>query len=273
MVRRLQISVKSVSERLKGIYRHGPDKYARFLRELTSLIGPIGGKKVLEIGSDASASLLRAIAELGAAEVTGVNPALTETSQKGKVRLIKGDARSLPLPDSSVDIVVSISVLEHVRNLDEVIEEAYRVLRPRGYFYAEFGPIWSAVWGHHLWLYHGGDVVDWRTHALPPYAHLLMSPAELREWCVMRFDDLELASKITDFVFHSPDQNRMFYSDYQEVVARSKFEILLLTGCPDIPAEASYGTPVSEHLALLRERYPDKTGFGYHVGRLLLKKP
>jgi len=267
--------VRNIIERTRNkvFWGEQSEKYGRFSMDLTSLTGPIRGKRVLEIGNDKEGVLLNFLAKLGAIEVTGINPSLRESTRNGMAHLIKGDARSLPLSDSSVDLVVSISVLEHVRNLDEVIEEAHRVLCSGGCFYAEFGPIWSATWGHHLWLYYGGQVVNWRTHPLPPYAHLLMKPLELREWCTARFGDANLASQITEFVFQSPEQNRLFYSDYEALATNSKFETLLLTGCTDIPTgQMSGDLPISEYLTLLRQRYPDKTGFGYHVGRLLLRK-
>lgn len=42
------------------------------------------------------------------------------------------DGRHVPLPDSSVDTVLATEVLEHVFNLEEVLAELHRVLRPGG---------------------------------------------------------------------------------------------------------------------------------------------
>jgi ubiquinone/menaquinone biosynthesis C-methylase UbiE len=39
----------------------------------------------------------------------------------------------LPYPDSSMDLVFSIGVLEHVMNLRQAMAEDFRVLRPGGY--------------------------------------------------------------------------------------------------------------------------------------------
>lgn len=43
-----------------------------------------------------------------------------------------GDGRALPLPDASVDAVLLVEVLHHVRNASAVLAEAARVLRPGG---------------------------------------------------------------------------------------------------------------------------------------------
>ena len=46
-----------------------------------------------------------------------------------------GGGESLPLADRSVDLVVAISVMEHVDEPSRVFAEAHRVLRPGGAFY------------------------------------------------------------------------------------------------------------------------------------------
>lgn len=57
------------------------------------------------------------------------------------VALAKGvsliaDAHDLPFPDNGFDLVVAVAVLEHVANPQRVVEEIWRVLKPRGYVYA-----------------------------------------------------------------------------------------------------------------------------------------
>jgi SAM-dependent methyltransferase len=249
------------------------DRHSRFARELVTLVGSIRGKIVLEIGTDSSLSMLGELVRCGVDQAIGVNPLLPKCEQRGNIRLINGDARCLPLQDDSTDIVVSIASFQHVFGLTEVIDESFRVLRKDGYLYAEFGPVWSSIWGHSLWLDYGGQVVNFKSHKLPPYAHLLMTQHELHEWCTSRFGDKELAAKISDYIFNCPDRNKLFFSDFEEMVLNSKFQTLLFIGFPDIPGiENAESAPTCEHLANLRRRFPDKNGFGYHVIRLLLKK-
>jgi 2-polyprenyl-6-hydroxyphenyl methylase/3-demethylubiquinone-9 3-methyltransferase len=47
----------------------------------------------------------------------------------------EGEGEAVPLEDASVDRVVCVDVLEHVRSLPRVLEEARRVLRPGGLFF------------------------------------------------------------------------------------------------------------------------------------------
>ena len=51
-----------------------------------------------------------------------------------KAKYMEGNALSLPFPDNSFDVVVSIGLLEHFEDINRVIEEQVRVLNPHGTF-------------------------------------------------------------------------------------------------------------------------------------------
>lgn len=57
---------------------------------------------------------------------------------------ITADGR-LPVPDASIDFVLSVQVLEHVRDLDRYFSEIGRVLKPSGILFLST---------HGTWLYH-----------------------------------------------------------------------------------------------------------------------
>ncbi|MDQ0286560.1 SAM-dependent methyltransferase [Desulfofundulus luciae] len=48
------------------------------------------------------------------------------------VEFVQGDAVQLPFPDDSFDGVISVSAMEFVPDLGAALQEAYRVLKPRG---------------------------------------------------------------------------------------------------------------------------------------------
>jgi 2-polyprenyl-6-hydroxyphenyl methylase/3-demethylubiquinone-9 3-methyltransferase len=63
----------------------------------------------------------------------------------GRADYIVSDARSLPFPDRSFDVVCAMDLLEHVEEPERVIAEASRVLRPNGLlFFHTFDRNWLA---------------------------------------------------------------------------------------------------------------------------------
>lgn len=80
-----------------------------------------------------------------------------------------GDAQDLIYGDEKFDFVFSLNAFEHIPNPLKAINEAYRVLRPGGAFYASFDPIWTADSGSHFihytnepWLHLLTDENDFR---------------------------------------------------------------------------------------------------------------
>ena len=249
-------------------------KYIDFLPQIEGCCGSISGKKILEVGCDINGQFLQYITsqrQVGCA--TGVNIGLLEEKELKSYSLLKADARNLPFPSNSYDLITSISAFEHIQDFDIALAEMHRVIRPGGYLFAEFAPIWSSVWGHHLWLYHGGSVKNWRNTPLPPYAHLLMTEDELRSWLADRYQDNSLTRKILEFVYYSDEQNRLFFSDYENMIVNSAFEKIFFVGFNDLPIRK--GCEGGNFEAIMRKlyaTYPDKSGFGYHGISMMLRK-
>jgi len=64
---------------------------------------------------------------------------------------IVGDLQKIPLIDSSVELVVSNSVLEHIYDYKIVFDEVFRILKKGGYFYLS---VPNACLRHHKYDYH-----------------------------------------------------------------------------------------------------------------------
>jgi arsenite methyltransferase len=51
------------------------------------------------------------------------------------VEFLKGETENIPLPDNSVDVIISNCVINLSGDKDLVLKEAFRVLRPGGRFH------------------------------------------------------------------------------------------------------------------------------------------
>lgn len=104
----------------------GPERAALFAQ----LVGR--GRRVLDLGCRYGA-LTRAYVEGN--EVVGVDvdrEALAEAAKLGIETVWADVDEPLPFSDSTFDVVVAGELLEHVRNPDQVVAEARRLLRPGG---------------------------------------------------------------------------------------------------------------------------------------------
>lgn len=98
------------------------------------------GRDVLDIGC-AGGFMAEELVKKGA-KLTGIDPAeqaieaaRARADHMGQdIRYDVGVGEHLPYPDASFDIVVCVDVLEHVQDLDKVLAEVARVLRPGGLF-------------------------------------------------------------------------------------------------------------------------------------------
>jgi len=102
------------------------------------------GQVVLDLGSGAGLDVLlsaRRVAPRGHAygldmtdEMLQLANANKEKAGVGNATFLKGSIDSIPLPDSSVDVVISNCVINLAEDKGAVIGEAFRVLRPGGLF-------------------------------------------------------------------------------------------------------------------------------------------
>lgn len=80
----------------------------------------------------------------------------TKLREKHKLRNVqfkKIKKSTLPFEDDYFDIVVSFTVLEHVSDLQALLKECKRVIKPEGFFCFYFGYLYYCNLGHHLYDY------------------------------------------------------------------------------------------------------------------------
>jgi arsenite methyltransferase len=110
----------------------------------TALIELKAGETVLDLGSGGGIDVLlsaRRVGPTGKAyglDMTDDMLALARENQRQagatNVEFLKGEIETIPLPNGSVDVVISNCVINLSADKDRVLREAFRVLRPGGRF-------------------------------------------------------------------------------------------------------------------------------------------
>lgn len=253
-----------------GLARYQHRAIERFYRFSPDLSGP-----VLEIGSDVNGCVLKELADRGIRRVIGLNLDVVPGAHLDRAsrdsspyEILQGDVRRLPLKTESISAALSITAFEHVHDFADALREIYRVLKPGGLLYSDFGPIWSCSIGHHVAaIVDGVEARHFKPgkNPVPHYAHLLMSPTELRA-AVLRTDWVfpKLADAIVDWIYESPGVNRMFYEDYVRLFRESPFRVRHLA-------------PVREHVPgaiqeQLRKAWPGYSDFTVRMVEVVLEK-
>jgi arsenite methyltransferase len=110
----------------------------------TALARLDAGETVLDLGSGGGIDVLlsaRRVGPTGKAyglDMTDEMLALARENQRkagvANVEFLKGEIENIPLPDNSVDVVISNCVINLSAEKDKVLREAFRVLKPGGRF-------------------------------------------------------------------------------------------------------------------------------------------
>lgn len=102
------------------------------------------GETVLDLGSGGGIDVLlsaRRVGETGFAYGLDMTDEMLQLAERNKaeagatnVKFLKGHIEEIPLPDNSVDVIISNCVINLSADKDRVLREAFRVLKPGGRF-------------------------------------------------------------------------------------------------------------------------------------------
>ena len=110
----------------------------------TALANLHAGETVLDLGSGGGIDVLLSAKRVGpkgkayGLDMTDQMLALARENQRragvDNVEFLQGEIESIPLPDNSVDVIISNCVINLSADKDRVLREAFRVLKPGGRF-------------------------------------------------------------------------------------------------------------------------------------------
>jgi SAM-dependent methyltransferase len=102
------------------------------------------GETVLDLGSGGGIDVLLSARRVGPAgkayglDMTDEMLALADENKRkagvDNVEFLRGEIENIPLPDNTVDVIISNCVINLSANKDRVLQEAFRVLKPGGRF-------------------------------------------------------------------------------------------------------------------------------------------
>lgn len=153
-------------------------EFFEFFQPVCDAEALVRGKVVLDFGCGYGGRTVEYARRSGAEYVYGVEPAPlhTELAQQYALSRQVSNAEfrtcgetSVPLPDESIDVVISYDVLEHVISPVASIAELFRVLKPGGSALLVF-PVYFGMRSHHLdyitslpglhWVFSAGTLVN-----------------------------------------------------------------------------------------------------------------
>jgi SAM-dependent methyltransferase len=184
----------------------------------------VTGAAVLEVGAGYGA-LQAELLRRGATRAIALDPsedAVAELSRRlgsdRRLEVVQAPLESCPLPDESVDVVVSYATFEHLGDLDASFAQLRRVLKPGGLVFVKYGQPWLHYNGPHLVTY---------IHV--PWAHLFFRDRTIRTVLERyrregRYPAASIDARLEDL----DHMNRLSLTGHIKAIKRSGLEILQL---------------------------------------------
>ena len=178
-------------------------------------------KKILELGcSDAMTSV--ALKEKGfaptALDIVDQRLAMAKNTN---IPFIKSSAEQIPLENNSMNAVFSYNSMEHFKEPQKVLAEIHKILKPGGYFYADFDPLYYSPRGLHA--YRKINI---------PYLQILFRAEDLKKYAdshQLNWDELPWVNGYTIEKYRSlwkNIQDEFITKKYKEVIDIANLNII-----------------------------------------------
>ena len=126
-----------------GGYQSNELKMENLKDKISLIIGPGCGEEAIEVHLLNKSKVVGVDISFNSAFLT--NKLLKNLDGNSGVG-IQGDSRYLPIKSNSIDFVFSHGVIHHSPNINQSINQIYRVLKPKGFFcvglYNKYGLVW-----------------------------------------------------------------------------------------------------------------------------------
>ncbi len=169
------------------------------------------------------------------------------------------------LEDGAIDVCASDAVFEHCQDLPAVMAETHRVVRPGGYVYASYGPMWYAPAGDHFAA--RGGLANVYNHVLLDsddyqafYERYKKDPEDFQSGG--RYVELDLFSKLTT-------------REYLQIFDDAGFERdkLILEVAPDAAKFREQHSALMSRLLVRNAGKAEPDDFAVRANIILLRRP
>ena len=157
----------AMSDRIKWFKSHYDDAAREILEFIEDAELSLDARRVLDIGCGDGAIDLGLCLKSQPARLLGMDLNLTDLDdlrERAREAGLGEIPRNLefgtctqteiPIPDCSMDVVISWSVFEHVANPVAVLSELRRIIRPGGFMFLQIWPLFHSQHGSHLWFWY-----------------------------------------------------------------------------------------------------------------------
>ena len=213
-----------------------PEQIEEFLN---SIAVSLAGKDVIDIGCGDGLIDLGVVSKFSPNSLIGVDVCQVDVNElvmtanqhlglnelPENLSFTLGGQTKISLDSESRDLAISWSTFEHVRDLQQIISEVYRILKPQSYFFIQVWPMYYSENGGHLWYWDS-----------TPYSHLLKSRDELQEILALDKDTSDEVKKACMIDYDT--LNKLTLKKLTNALKFSGFEIRklkLVSGEPVIP--------------------------------------
>ena len=196
------------------------------------------GKKILEVGSGAgidSCEFARNDANVISADFTEIAVKLT----KDLIRKYNGEttrctSTSLPFQENTFDVVYSFGVIHHVSDIDTVLKEIFRVLKPSGIFMGMVYNKDSLLYAY-LMYYYG-----------------------IKEGMIHKMSEEQLISKFSERRDGCPYTKAYNINEFKQLLQKHNFN--------NIETRIFYNTfDIPEHKRKIKFKLDDEIEIGWHI--------